>query len=201
MVTATSRAACLTIAALASAVLAAGCGGGAGNSSGKAPSTASPAEFAWLQPATAPAGWRTAAIPSGAAMPYPPGWSVVRGDRGTATAMLLGSGQSVIGYLNVTPRQGAESLSNWARFRVAHNAAEGDRGVRTLAAATRLRFRNGRGSCVRDAYATKTGAHYIEIACLVAGAKTRSVIVGASPPQAWGRISGVLERAISGLTN
>jgi hypothetical protein len=113
---------------------------------------------------------------------------------------VLLSGHRFLGYLNLTPRQGDEALSTWGSFRVAHNTKEGDRSVRKLAAAQGLRFRTGRGSCVRDAYTTKTGAQYVEVACLVAGAKTASVIVGAAPPQMWAQLSPSIERAISALT-
>jgi hypothetical protein len=139
-----------------------------------------------------------ARIATGASMPYPPSWRRVRGDAGTATAVLM-SGHRFLGYLNVTPRQGDESLSTWGSFRVAHNAREGDRSVRKLASAQGLRFRTGRGSCVRDAYTTKTGGQYVEVACLVAGAKTASVIVGAAPPEMWAQLSPSIQRAISSL--
>jgi hypothetical protein len=71
--------------------------------------------------------------------------------------------------------------------------------VKRLAAATGLHFLTGQGSCVQDSYTTVSHARYTEIACLVAGARSNSVIVGAAPPGAWGRISGVLERAIEGV--
>jgi hypothetical protein len=136
----------------------------------------------------------------GAALPYPPGWRRIRSDPGTATAAAFGNDGRYIGYLNLTPRQGGETLSNWARFRVAHNADEHERNVTRLAAATRLRFGSGTGSCLRDTYTTTTGAQYVELACLVAGRKASVVVVGASPPQAWGKIAPLIERAISSVT-
>ena len=64
----------------------------------------------------------------------------------------------IAGYLNATPRQGAESLRNWTEFRVAHNGEEGDREVRLLAGATgHLSFRSATGSCVLDSYRTESG--------------------------------------------
>jgi hypothetical protein len=132
-------------------------------------------------------------------MPYPPGWRRIKTDRGTTTAALLGPGGRYLGYLNATPRQGKETLTDWRTFRVEHNHDEGDRSVTRLAAATGLRFLTGHGSCVKDAYTSGTGVHYIEIACLVAGAKASTVIVGAAPPSAWARVSGSIERAISGF--
>ena len=65
---------------------------------------------------------------------------------------------------------GQETLADWAKFRPAHNADEGDMHVVTEAAARGLRFRTGSGSCVIDRYAT-TSARYREIACLVHGSR------------------------------
>jgi hypothetical protein len=132
-------------------------------------------------------------------MAYPPSWRRIRSDRGTATAAKLTAGGGFLGYLNVTPRQGGETLANWSSFRVEHNAEEGDRGVKRLAAAGGVHFLNGHGSCVKDAYTTKTGAHYVELACLVAGTHATTVIVGAAPPAAWSSLGGTIERAISGM--
>jgi hypothetical protein len=139
-------------------------------------------------------------IPAGATVAYPSGWVALRGDRGTATRALLGSNDRVIGYLNLTPRQGDESLRSWASFRIDHNTEEGSRQVTRLEAAGGLRFRTGHGSCIRDRYVTKVGARYVEIACLVEGARTGVVVVAAAPPDRWKGISGELERAISSLT-
>lgn len=155
--------------------------------------------FDWLRRGPPPAGWPVARIPGGAAMPYPPGWKRIESDHGTATAALFNPHHQFLGYLNLTPRQGNETLSNWARFRVEHNAEDNDRNVSTLAVGTALRFSTGRGTCVRDAYTTRTGSRYIELACLVAGRRASAVIVGASPPQFWTRISPLLERAISSV--
>jgi hypothetical protein len=113
------------------------------------------------------------------------------------TAVLQSAGHDFLGYLNLTPRQGDETLSTWASFRTRHNTLEGDRSVTELGAATGLRFRNGHGSCVRDAYTTGTGARYIELACLVQGARAAFVIVGAAPPRMWASIAPKIERAIS----
>ncbi|HZU59903.1 MAG TPA: hypothetical protein VE983_03005, partial [Solirubrobacteraceae bacterium] len=101
--------------------------------------------------------------------------------------------------LNLTPRQGGETPSNWRAFRLEHNREEGDRDVRSLGAATSLRFRTARGTCVKDSYLSGSGNAYIEIACLITGARTGVVAVGAAPPSAWSRQSGVIERAIEGV--
>jgi hypothetical protein len=52
---------------------------------------------------------------------------------------------------------------------------------------------------VRDSYRTRFGTRYVELACLVSGARASTVIVGASPPESWSTISPLLERAISSL--
>lgn len=155
--------------------------------------------FAWLRPQPPPAGWALTRIASGAELSYPPSWRLIKGDRGTATAVLVSANGRYLGYLNVTPRQGNETLANWASFRVDHNREEGDRGLTRLASATGLRFLSGHGNCVKDAYTSGTGAHYIEIACLVTGLRTDSVIVGAAPPSSWAQQAGSIERAISGF--
>jgi hypothetical protein len=157
-------------------------------------------EFEWFRPGRSPAGWPTASIQAGAAIRYPPGWERIKSDPGTVSVAALARDHRFIGYLNLTPRQGAETIGNWARFRVAHNADEHERDVTRLAAATGLRFGSARGSCVRDAYTTTTGARYIELACLVAGRRASVVVVGAAPPGAWSRTAPLLERAIASLT-
>lgn len=187
--TATSRGASAAIAAISLALALAGCGGGTAATG-----------FAWLSHPAAPAAWPRARIADGAAIRYPPGWSRIVSDRGTATVALRDSRRRFVGYLNLTPRQGAEAPAGWAAFRVAHNAAEGDRDVRALSSARGLRFRTGRGSCVKDRYRTPTGASYTELACLVVGARASVVVVGAAPPGAWSRIAPLLEQAISSTT-
>jgi hypothetical protein len=164
------------------------------------PAVATSRAFAWLRPEPAPAAWPLARIATGAAMAYPPGWHTVAGDAGTATVGLQDADHNFLGYLNLTPRQGDETLRGWASFRVEHNLGEGDRDIRTLAAARGLRFRTGRGTCIRDAYVTATGGQFIELACLVAGQNATSVIIGAAPPREWARMSAVIERAISAFT-
>jgi hypothetical protein len=195
MGTAASKLAALAIAVV-SAALAAGCGSGRQTQPGGG---SRPPGFARLSPAPPPAGWRIVHIPSGAAVAYPPGWTRIHGDPGTATVALLGTGHQIVGYLNLTPRQGAETVTNFAHFRVDHNGDEGDSAIRTLASATNRRFDGGHITCVQDSYATKTGARYVELACLVSGRSTVAV-VGAAPPQSWSRVSPLLQRAISTTT-
>jgi hypothetical protein len=153
--------------------------------------------FAQVQPAPAPADWHAATIPTGAVLAYPPDWSPAASDRGTASAVLEDDRHQIVGYLNVTPRQGRETLANWPQFRTRHNAAEGDRAVTSAAAAYGVRFLTGTGSCVRDSYSTVSGAHYMEIACLVAGTRATSVLVAAAVQERWTQLSPVLYRALS----
>jgi len=172
--------------------------GGAANGSvsvnGRAPA------FGWLQPRPAPHGWRLARLPSGAAtFAYPRTWRPIRTDPGTASVALLGDGRSIRGYLNATPRQGTETRANWPSFRI-HHLREDDssKDVRLIASAHGLRFRSGRGSSVIDSYRTSR-TRYREIACLVAGARTSSVVVGAAPSKTWTRQAETIERAIASL--
>jgi hypothetical protein len=70
--------------------------------------------------------------------------------------------------------------------------------VRLIASAHGLRFRSGRGSCVIDSYRTSR-TRYREIACLVAGSRTSSVLVGAAPSKKWAQQAETIERAIASL--
>jgi hypothetical protein len=181
--------------ALAAAVAVAGCGGGA-TGGGHAAADA----FAWLRPAQPPVGWKIARLPSGAAdLAYPPAWRPIRTDPGTVSAALLGSHGRIRGYLNATPQSGAETLANWSHFRPTHNREEGDRDIVTEAAAARVRFRAGTGSCVVDRYATAS-ARYREIACIVHGARATTVVVAAARPQDWARLAPALRRSIASFS-
>jgi hypothetical protein len=152
--------------------------------------------FAWLRPASPPVGWHVARIPDGAALAYPPGWTAIKTDPGTASVALRDSAGRIDGYLNVTPKQGAETLANWSRFRPRKNHSEGARDVRLLAATSSAHFRSARGSCVIDTYTTSLTA-YEEIACLVSGPRSSDVVVAAAPAGHWGERSAVLERAVA----
>jgi hypothetical protein len=68
--------------------------------------------------------------------------------------------------------------------------------VRIIAATTAGRFRSGRGACVIDTYTTSLAA-YREIACLVSGSSSSSVVVAAAPTPLWARQAATLERAVS----
>jgi len=141
--------------------------------SGRPPGRAFPP----LHPAAAPAGWRHATLPNGTAvLSYPPSLHPIEGDTGTVSAARLGPGGAFQLYLNVTPRQGAETLAHWAAFRLAFLRADNAATVHLDAAATGVAFRGGTGSCVIDDYITRAGGyHFQEIACLVQGRHGGSV--------------------------
>jgi hypothetical protein len=180
----------LVVGAVGAVVLIIALTGGIASSGGRASGP-----FAWLRPASAPTGWNIART-RGAMLAYPPGWTPIKTDPGTASAALLGNRGRIDGYLNATPRQGAETLADWSRFRPQHNQGEGDRGVRLLAATTDGRFRSGRGACVIDTYTTSK-ASYREIACLVSGPSSSAVVVAAAPTALWARQAATLQRAVS----
>ena len=67
-----------------------------------------------------------------------------------------------------------------------------------LAAAAGVKFRGGTGSCVVDDYVTRIGRHhYQEVACLVQGHTSASVIVAAAPASDWARARPLLLRAVA----
>jgi hypothetical protein len=185
-----SRAIVGLVAVIGAVALIVGLAGG-GESSPRRPS----GPFGWLHPASPPTGWKVARS-SGGALAYPPRWRPVETDPGTASVALLGRGGRIEGYLNATPKQGAETLANWSRFRPEHNGGEGDRRVHVIASASHLSFRSGRGSCVIDDYTTSK-ASYREIACLVSGPRSSAVVVAAAPIALWEQQAGTLERAVS----
>jgi hypothetical protein len=146
--------------------------------------------------------WGTLRLPSGAALPYPLSWRRVQSDKGSASAALFNADGTIRAYLNVTPAIRSETLANWARFRVGHNADEGDRNVRVLSKQTNVPLDGGRGSCVTDQYTT-TRTSYRELACVVApsGAAMRVVLVAAAQPDVWDTERHVLQFAIDHFTS
>jgi hypothetical protein len=148
----------------------------------------------------APAGWLRAALPGGrAVLAYPASMHPVTTDAGTVSAAEISRTGQYLLYLNVTPRQGTESLRNWVEFRLYHQREEETHAVRELAAQTGVRFLGGTGACVTDAYVTKIEAHHFtEIACFVRGHTSATVIVAAAPTADWASAAPVLRRAVSG---
>jgi hypothetical protein len=164
------------------------------------PAPAPPAAFAWLRAGGAPAGWHVAVTPSGARLPYPPGWRRIESDPGTVSAAPAGPRGAFRGYLNATPQSGAETLANWSRFRVHHVAGEGATHVRLEAAGHGLAFRGGHGSAVIDSYSTSR-ARFREIAAIVTGKRGTTVVVAAAPVAHWAAMAPVLERAVESFTS
>ena len=152
--------------------------------------------FAWLHPADAPNDWNVAVTPGGARFAYPPGWQPIQTDPGTASAAPHGPRGAFRGYLNATPQSGTETLANWRHFRIEHVADEGAHNVWLDRAAENLHFRSGRGSCVVDSYSTDK-ERFREIACIVAGADSTTVIVAAAPVSQWRERAPQLERAVA----
>ncbi|HXP19294.1 MAG TPA: hypothetical protein VN840_06580 [Streptosporangiaceae bacterium] len=148
----------------------------------------------------APATWHRATLPGGGTvLAYPPSMHLVHGDSGTVTAAEFGAAGRYLLYLNVTPKQGAESLRGWAAFRVDHQREDDASAVHEVSAETGVRFLGGTGSCVTDAYVTRVGAHHFtEIACFVRGRTSATVIVAAAPTADWATAAGTLRRAIAG---
>jgi hypothetical protein len=171
--------------------------GGGARTSGVGPGAA----LSWLQPATAPATWASATIASGGAtLFYPTGWRPIPGDSGTVTEALRDSRGVYHGYLNATPRQGAEQLRGWTAFRTGRNRDEGDTRVHAIAAAEDVSFGDARASCVIDDYRSRVGSHpYREVACLIAGDRYTNVFVGAALVSDWPRLGGLIERAATAL--
>ena len=146
-----------------------------------------------------PPGWNELRLPSGALLPYPPGWRPVSGDRGSASAALFDRDGTIRAYLNATPVDGHEKLAGWACFRLRHNAAEGDRNVRRITARTAIhRSAAGRTACVIDDYVTSR-SRYRELACILASTNGRAavVVVAAAQPDAWTREQPLLDVAVN----
>lgn len=123
---------------------------------------------------------------AGAALPPPPGWQAVHGDRRSVSFVQLRAG-AIVGYLN--GRAALSSCANQARFRAAHNTEEGDRNDHMLAGITAIRVGNAHASCVLDDYRTWL-SRYREIACLIARPRASTVVLGAAPPSAWAMLCG-----------
>jgi len=155
--------------------------------------------FPPLVPAAAPASWPHLALPGGTAvLSYPPSLRQIHGDADAVSAARLGPGSAIQLYLNATPRQGTESLARWAAFRLALLRSDDAASAREVAAAEGVKFRGGTGSCVIDVYVTRIGAHhYQEIACLVQGRTSASVIVAAAPAAQWATAQPLLLRAVA----
>ena len=155
--------------------------------------------FPPLVPVAAPAGWPHLGLPNGTAvLSYPPSLHPLAGDTDAVSAGRLGPGGAYQLYLNATPRQGTESLRHWAAFRLSLLRSDDAASAHEVGAAEGVKFRGGTGSCLIDAYVTRIGAHhYQEIACLVQGRTSASVIVAAAPSATWAQARPLLFRAVA----
>jgi hypothetical protein len=181
----------LTIAVIATAI--AGCGDGSGAAPHRVPA-ARPASARLMPhgarsvpPPALAAGWHRLAMPSGGVLPYPPGWRPLAGDPGSVSAALTGPSGVIRGYLNATPADPDETPVGWSRFRIRHNADDGDRHIRVISVRRDVRLGvGGLASCVADQYATSRTS-YRELACLFSPARgdRRTVLVAAAQPNAW----------------
>ena len=154
--------------------------------------------FPSLAPAAAPAGWMHAELPNGtAALSYPPSLRPLAGDKDAVSAAQRGPGGTFQLFLNATPRQGTETAAHWAAFRLRLLRADDAATAHQDAAAQGVKFRGGTGSCVIDDYITRIRAHHFqEIACLVQGRTSASVVVAAAPAAQWARARPLLLRAV-----
>ena len=152
-----------------------------------------------LLPAAAPSGWRHVALPDGTAvLSYPPSLRRIAGDEDAVSAARPGPGGGLQLYLNATPRQGTEHTAHWAAFRLSRLRSDDATSAHQDAVAVGVKFRGGTGSCIVDDYITRIGGHhYPEIACLVQGRTSASVIVAASPATLWAHARPLLLRAVA----
>jgi hypothetical protein len=148
-----------------------------------------------------PKHWSHTTISSGAAtLAYPSSWEAIPGDKGTVSFALRDRRGRYLGYLNVTPRQGAEQLAGWAAFRTGRNAGDGDKQVRIVKSAENVTFTGAHGLCVTDDYLSKVGGNpYRELACIVAGRHSTSVFVGAALVGEWSRLGPIVMHSASTL--
>jgi hypothetical protein len=155
--------------------------------------------FPPLHPAAAPASWRHLTLPDRTAvLSYPPSLRPISGDKVAVSAARLGPRGAFQLYLNATPRQGREQPAHWAAFRLRLLRSDTAASARQVAAAQGVKFRGGTGSCVIDRYVTRIGGHHFqEIACLVVGRTSASVIVAAAPAAAWTQARPLLLRAVA----
>jgi hypothetical protein len=129
---------------------------------------------------------------------YPPSLRRIAGDTDAVSAGQVGAGGMIQLYLNATPRQGAERLQQWAAFRLRLLREDDAASASQVAAAEGIKFRGGTGSCIIDTYVTRIGGHhYEEIACLVQGHASASVIVAAASTAMWTKESPLLLRAVA----
>jgi hypothetical protein len=160
---------------------------------------AGPAGFTWFRAGPPPAAWLRAGLPGQhAALFYPDSLRPMPGDHGTVTVGRNSRSGAVLVYLNVTPRQGDETLRDWPGFRLAHLRDDGTTAVHLDSVSPSLHFHGGQGRCVIDNYTTKIHTnHYQEIACFVQGTHAASVLVAATSTGTWRAYQPLLDQVVS----
>ena len=155
--------------------------------------------FSWLASTTPPATWARLTVASGlGALSSPPGFRTVDGDPGTLSVALRNSAGTYLGYINVTPHQGHETLQDWAAFRLSHLLGDDAVSVHEDATVHSVRTAAALRSCVIDDYVTTTGHHrYHEVACYVTSGSVSSVVVAATPSGDPAHVWNQLERAVA----
>jgi hypothetical protein len=138
--------------------------------------------FGWIK-ASAPTTWTRVAVPAGlGTVAEPTGFRMVKTDPGTVSLAMVDSAGTFVGYLNVTPRQGSESLGDWADFRIDHLRDDGTVSVHEDATIQSVKRGSVVRSCVVDDYVTTVGHHpFHEVACFVTGSFPSSVVVASVP--------------------
>ncbi len=139
--------------------------------------------FGWLASTTPPATWARLTVPSGlGTLSSPPGFRAVDGDPGTLSLALLNSAGTYLGYLNVTPHQGDETLQDWTAFRLSHLRDDDAVSVHEDAAVQSVQTAAAVRSCIIDDYVTTVDHHHFhEVACYVTSGSVSSVVVAATP--------------------
>src|ERR1700722_18555050 len=155
--------------------------------------------FGWLASTTPPAAWARLTVASGlAALSSPPGFRTVDGDPGTLSVALRNSAGTYLGYLNVTPHQGHETLQDWVAFRLSHLLGDDAVSVHEDAMVQSVRTAGALRSCVTDDYVTTIGHHeFHEVACYVTSGSVVSVVVAATPSGDPAHVWKQLERAVA----
>ena len=82
-----------------------------------------------------------------------------------------------------------------SRYRLSREEGEGAKAI------LEPRLRDSRGSCVIDQYSTASGQRYRELACIVAGARSTTVVVGAAPSSRWSRFGPEINRAVESFAS
>jgi hypothetical protein len=155
--------------------------------------------FGWLTSTTPPTTWARLTIPSGLGkLSSPPGFRIVNGDPGTLSVALRNPAGTYLGYFNVTPHQGDESLQDWTAFRLTHLLDDDAVSVHEDAAVRSVRTAAAVRSCVTDTYVTTVGHHHFqEVACDITRRSVNSVVVAATPSGDPAHVWTELERAVA----